>query len=91
MASDKKLDRSSKMSSTDESSTGNDDRDGLPSGAGTSVSNDVADPHPATEDNQDRIPNPGGVSAPSEPDIGPNDAAHDGTPRPKPDYRGVKP
>ena len=76
---------------TDTSSTGGNEREGLPSGAGTSLEQDVADPHPSTEDNQDTIPHPGGVHTPAGPDIGPNDAVHDGTPRQKPDYRGIKP
>ena len=81
----------SKDSGTPISTTGRDDREGLASGSGTSISHDVADPHPSTEDNQDVIAHPGGVHTPSGPDIGPNDAVHDGRKRPKPDYRGIKP
>ena len=32
-------------------------RDGLPTGDGTAGKNDVADPHPANEENYDKIKN----------------------------------
>ena len=53
-------------------------RNGLPTGEGTAAKNDVADPHPATEENYDLIPAPGGTKTPKKPDIGPNSYAHDG-------------
>jgi hypothetical protein len=58
-------------------------RDGLPTGEGTSKINDVADPHPSDEEHYDQIPHPGGAPAVGK-DIGPNPAAHDGTPKPRP-------
>lgn len=58
-------------------------RDGLPTGEDTSAANDVADPHPSTEENYDQIPNPGRPAPPPGHDIGPNNAVHNGTaPRP---------
>ena len=62
----------------------NQQRDGLPTGENTSLSNDVADPHPSNEENYDQVPHPGGAHPPTR-DIGPNDAAHDGTRPPRPD------
>ena len=52
--------------------------DGLPTGEGTSKTNDVFDPHPATEEDYDKIPHPGGVRLRRAPDIGPNTYTHDG-------------
>lgn len=63
-------------------------RDGLPTGEDTSDRNDVADPHPSTEENYDTIPHPGGANPPTGPDIGPNSYAHDGTAPPRPRNRG---
>ena len=60
-------------------------RDGLPTGEGTAGKRDVADPHPATEEDYDKIPNPGGKRPPKDPDIGPNSYAHKGTAPPRPD------
>jgi len=53
-------------------------RDGLPSGEGTSKGNDVADPHPATEEEYDKIPHPGGKHPPDAHEVGPNSYALDG-------------
>lgn len=53
-------------------------RDGLPTGEGTSTENDVFDPHPATEEDYDKIPSPGGVKPRKGPDIGPNTYLNDG-------------
>jgi hypothetical protein len=39
-------------------------RDGLPTGEGTAGKNDVADPHPATEDDYENQPKPAGAKAP---------------------------
>lgn len=66
-------------------------RDGLPSGEGTSKANDVADPHPATEEEYDKIPNPGGQRSPDAHDIGPNSYAHDGKSPPRPNSKGNMP
>lgn len=66
-------------------------RDGLPTGEGTAGKNDVADPHPATEEDYDKKPRPGGVRTPKEPDIGPNSYAHDGKARPRPKNEGSGP
>lgn len=65
-------------------------RDGLPTGEGTAGKNDVADPHPATEENYDQTPRPGGARPPKAPDIGPNSYSHDGTPPPRPDSKGSR-
>ena len=51
----------------------------LPTGPGTSPSNDVSDPHPSDEEHYDREERPFGATPPKR-DIGPNPAAHDGTP-----------
>lgn len=59
----------------------------LPTGVGTAVNNDVADPHPDFVEPTDETPHPGGVLPHRQPDIGPNSYAHDGTAPPKPDYR----
>jgi len=53
-------------------------RDGLPTGEGTAGKHDVADPHPSTEEDYDKIPRPGAPKPPKGPDIGPNSYAHDG-------------
>ena len=66
-------------------------RSGLPTGQGTTSRNDVADPHPATEEDYDRIPRPGGNNAPDGPDIGANSYAHDGKAPPRPKNEGAKP
>lgn len=66
-------------------------RDGLPTGEGTSGKNDVADPHPSTEEDYDKIPSPGGTKTPKGPDIGPNSYAHDGNPPPRPRNTGAGP
>jgi hypothetical protein len=66
-------------------------RSGLPTGQGTASRNDVADPHPATEEDYDRIPRPGGTNAPDGPDIGANSYAHDGKAPPRPKNEGAKP
>jgi hypothetical protein len=66
-------------------------RDGLPTGEGTVVKNDVADPHPATEEDYDKKPRPGGTTPPKGPDIGPNSYAHDGKAPPRPKNEGSGP
>jgi len=58
-------------------------RDGLPTGEGTSATNDVSDPHPANEERYDRQKRPGGTHPP-ERDFGPNHAFHDGSPKQRP-------
>lgn len=68
-----------------------DQRDGLPSGEDTAAVNDVADPHPSTEENYDQIPNPGRHRPPPGHDIGPNNAVHDGTAPPRPDNADTVP
>ena len=65
-------------------------RKGLPTGEGTAASNDVADPHPSTEEHDDLIPRPGGTKPPKGPDIGPNSYAHDGKAPPRPQNAGAK-
>lgn len=42
------------------------------------------DPHPANEEKYDRQRHPGGANPPRN-DLGPNNAIHDGTPKPRPD------
>jgi hypothetical protein len=58
-------------------------RDGLPTGEGTAGKNDVADPHPATEDDYENQPKPAGANRPKGADIGPNSYAHDGKAPPR--------
>ena len=65
-------------------------RDGLPTGEGTAGQNDVADPHPSTEEDYDKIPRPGGAKPPKGPDIGPNSYAHNGTAPPAPKNKGAE-
>lgn len=65
-------------------------RTGLPTGAGTSGNKDVADPHPAGEEDYDKIPRPGGSRAPRD-DIGANSYTHDGKAPPRPKNRGAGP
>lgn len=64
---------------------------GIPTGEGTADENDVADPHPSTEEDYDKIPHPGGKKTPKGPDIGPNSWAHDGEAPPRPKNRGAGP
>lgn len=59
-------------------------RDGLPTGEGTAGKDDVADPHPTTEEDYDQLPRPGGVWRPRAPDIGANSYVHDGAPPARP-------
>ena len=66
-------------------------RDGLPSGEGTSKGNDVADPHPATEEEYDKIPHPGGKHPPDAHEVVPNSYAHDGKSPPRPRSKGSMP
>jgi hypothetical protein len=66
-------------------------REGLPTGAGTAGKNDVADPHPSTEEHDDKIQRPGDAKPPKEPDIGPNSYAHDGKAPPQSRSQGNKP
>ena len=56
----------------------------LSTGEGTASRNDVADPHPSTEENFDQIPHLGGTNPPKQTDPGPNSYANDGTPQPRP-------
>ena len=55
-------------------------------GEGTApLERDVADPHPSDEEHPYRERHPGGAHPRNEDrDIGPNSAAHDGTPKPRP-------
>ena len=66
-------------------------REGLPTGEGTSRNNDVADPHPATEEDYDKIPNPGAKRPHDAHEIGPNSYAHDGKSPPRPKSKGSMP
>ena len=66
-------------------------RDGLPTGAGTAGKNDVVDPHPAAEEDYDKIPRPGGTEAHKRRDIGQNSYAHDGSAPPRPKNKGSGP
>jgi hypothetical protein len=66
-------------------------RDGLPTGEGTAGKNDVADPHPSTEEDYDKIPRPGGTKSPKGPNIGANSYAHDGKAPPRPKNEGSGP
>ena len=66
-------------------------REGLPTGKGTAGENDVADPHPATEENYDLDPEPVGTKTPKEPDIGSNTYAHNGKAPPVSKSKGSKP
>ena len=59
-------------------------RNAIPTGKGTASRNDVADPHPSDEEHYDREARPGGTKGIKGPDIGPNDAAHDGKAPPRP-------
>jgi len=53
-------------------------RDSLPTGEGTSANDDVADPHPSTEENYDKIKQSGGSNPPDRNDSGTNSYAHGG-------------
>lgn len=66
-------------------------RDGLPTGEQPGISNDVADPHPSTEEHYDQIPSPGGDTAHEHDDIGPNSYIHDGKAAPRPKNKGSGP
>lgn len=66
-------------------------RDGLPTGEGTASKDDVADPHPSTEEDYDKIPHPGGTRTRKGVDIGPNSYAHDGKAPPRPKNEGSGP
>jgi hypothetical protein len=66
-------------------------RDEPATGGGTANKNDVADPHPSTEEDYDKIPRPGGTKTPEGPDIGPNSYAHDGKAPPRPKNEGSGP
>lgn len=63
-------------------------RDGLPTGEGTAGRTDVADPHPSTEEDYNKIPRPGGAKPPKGPAIGPNSYVHDGTAPPHTKNKG---
>lgn len=65
-------------------------REGLPTGEGTAARNDVADPHPATEEDYDKKPAPGAKVRRGS-DIGPNSYVHDGKAPPRPRNRGSGP
>ncbi|HEY0034103.1 MAG TPA: hypothetical protein VGB81_12630 [Devosia sp.] len=67
------------------------DREGLPTGEETAQGNDVADPHPAAEEDYDKIPHPGGSNPPDAHDIGPNSYAHNGKAPPRPNSKGSMP
>jgi hypothetical protein len=66
-------------------------REGLPTGSGTAGRNDVADPHPATEEDYDKIPRPGGTRARDDEEPGANSYAHDGKAPLRPKNRGSGP
>lgn len=58
-------------------------RPSLQTGEGTSAENDVADPHPSTEEHYDKIPRPGGAKPPKASDPEPNSYLNDGKPLPR--------
>ena len=66
-------------------------REGLPTGGNTAGKNDVADPHPATEEKNDLIPKPGRTQTPKKPDNGPNSYTHNGKAPPVSNSKGSKP
>lgn len=66
-------------------------RNGLPTGADTSIGRDVADPHPAAEANYDKIPHPGGTKVPDAGESDANSYAHDGKAPPRPKNKGAGP
>lgn len=67
-------------------------RDGVPTGSGTAPKDDVADPHPSTEADYDKVPRPGGDKArKGGADIGPNSYAHDGAAPPRSKNLGADP
>jgi hypothetical protein len=66
-------------------------REGLPTGEGTAGKNDVADPHPSTEENYDLVSKPGGARTSKKLDIGPNTYAHDRKAPPVSKSKGSKP
>jgi hypothetical protein len=66
-------------------------REGRPTGPGTAGRNDVADPHPATEEDYDKIPHPGGSGARKDADPGANSYTHDGKAPPRPRNKGSGP
>jgi hypothetical protein len=66
-------------------------REGKPSGEGTSPTNDVADPHPATEEEYDKIPHPGGANPPDPHAPGANSYTHNGKAPPRPQSKGSRP
>jgi len=66
-------------------------RDGLPTGEGTADKNDVADPHPADEEDYDRIPRPGGAHPPKDEILRVNPGVHDGKAPPRPRNKGAGP
>lgn len=49
----------------------------------------VADPHPSTEEDYDKIPHPGGTRPPKASDVGPNSYAHDRKSKPRPRSKGA--
>jgi hypothetical protein len=53
-------------------------------GTGTSDQNDVADPHPSTEEHYDRVRHPGGAHPPRK-DLSTSVGRHDGSAPPPPD------
>lgn len=63
-------------------------KDTPPTGEGASAKNDVADPHPSTEENYDKIPNPGGTRTWKDADPGANSYVHDGKAPPHGSGRG---
>lgn len=63
-------------------------RNSLPTGEGTSAKNDVADPHPSTEEDYDKIPRPGGSNPPKKDDPGTNSYTHGGKAPPHGDGKG---
>jgi hypothetical protein len=63
-------------------------RNSLPTGEGTSAKNDVADPHPSTEEDYDKIPQPGGSKPPNKNAPGTNSYTHGGEAPPHGDGNG---
>lgn len=64
---------------------------GLPTGEGTAGRHDVADPHPSTEEDYDKIPHPGGARPPRDKGIGPNPDVHEGKAEPLSRSKGSGP
>jgi hypothetical protein len=63
-------------------------REGIPTGEGTSLRHDVADPHPSTEEHYQRVSDPRPKHTEGA-DIGPNSYVHSGDAPPRPGQKHV--